>query len=207
MRYRSIAVVLFVMFPSLGLAAVPRPVDAWSDAAFTRARQRSALVREMVNELDASNVIVHIESSRLLPFGVGGVTRFVTSRGGYRYLRISLSIWLAPSDRVAILGHELQHAIELARSNVTDRHGVRRLFTGEDYFAVRGDEYFETRSALRVEREIRRELRRLELRTSRQALHPDQWHFPTGGISRPVALPDRWHFPTSGTSRPVALPD
>ena len=160
MRYRSIAVFVFaMMFPSSGLAAVPRPLDAWSDAVFTLARQRSALVRAMASELEASNVIVHIESSRVLPAGVGGVTRFVTSQGGYRYVRVTLSIWLAPSDRVAILGHELQHAIELARATAIDAEGLRQFLARAGAYAVRGDDFFETAAAVRVERRIRRELK------------------------------------------------
>ena len=183
MRYRSIVVFMLSMLPpSLGAAAVPRPVDAWSDAVLTLARQRSALVRAMVSELEASNVIVHVESSRLLPFGVGGVTRFVTSQGGYRYIRITLSIWLTPSDRVAILGHELQHAVELARADVSDRDGVRRLLQAEGY-TVRGEDFYETRAALLVEREIRGELRRPE------AL-PDKHRIASRSASR-QALPDK----------------
>jgi hypothetical protein len=160
MRYRSTAVFIFSMLlPSLAHAAVPRPVDAWSEAVFTLARQRSAVIRAMVSELDGSNVIVHIESSRLLPFGIGGVTRFVTSQGGYRYIRITLSVWLTPSNRVAILGHELQHAIELAHADATDTAALRRLFTSEGAYAVRTDDYFETREAVRVEKRIRQELK------------------------------------------------
>jgi hypothetical protein len=160
MRYRSIAVFVWsLLIPSLGVAAVPRPVDDWSDTVFTLARQRSALVRAMVSELDASNVIVHIESSRLLPLGIGGITRFVTSQGGYRYIRITLSTSLAPSDRVAILGHELQHAIEMTRFNAADTTALRRLFSGHGGYLVRGDDVFETREAVRVEQRIRRELK------------------------------------------------
>jgi hypothetical protein len=159
MRYSSIVVFCSILFPVSGFAATPRPVDAWAEGVFTLARQRSALVRAMVAELEASNVIVHIESSRLLPLGVGGTTRFVTSQGGYRYLRISLSIWLPPSDRVAILGHELQHAIEFARSSAADTAALRRLFASVGAYAVRGDNYLETREALRVEKRIRRELK------------------------------------------------
>ena len=159
MRYSFIVVCFSVLFPVSGFAAAPRPVDAWADAVFRLARQRSALVRAMVSELDGSNVIVHIESSRLLPFGIGGVTRFVTSQGGYRYIRITLSVWLTPSNRVAILGHELQHAIELAHADATDIAALRRLFTSEGAYAVRTDDYFETREAVRVEKRIRRELK------------------------------------------------
>ena len=183
MRYRSIAVLLFsLLIPSLGVAAVPRPVDDWSDTVFALARQRSALIRAMVSELESSNVIVHIESSRLLPLGVGGITRFVTSQGGYRYIRVTLSISLPPPDRVAILGHELQHALELARAGVSDRAALRSLLQADGY-TVRGEDVYETRAALLVEREIREELRRPDI--------PDKHRIPTRSASRQAALPDK----------------
>ena len=109
------------------------------------------------SELDGANVIVHIESSRRLPFG----WRHHALRhqpGRISHIRITLSVWLTPSNRVAILGHELQHAIELAHADATDTAALRRLFTSEGAYAVRTDDYFETREAVRVEKRIRREL-------------------------------------------------
>ena len=39
--------------------------------------------------------------------------RFVTNRGGYRYVRISLAAYARPESRAAMLGNELQHDCEL----------------------------------------------------------------------------------------------
>jgi len=74
----------------------------------------SPLVRDLVQQLEESNLVVHIESSRLLPSGVIGTMRFVTSRSGYRYVRISLAAYARPESRAAMLGHELQHDCEPA---------------------------------------------------------------------------------------------
>jgi hypothetical protein len=87
--------------------------------------------------------------------GVGGTTQFVTSRGGYRYVRITLAIDNSPAGRAIILAHELQHACEVATSKADDVPSVRQLFEKEGH---RIGEYFETRSAMNIERLARKEL-------------------------------------------------
>jgi hypothetical protein len=157
MRYLSMLCVLF--FPAVGFAGdslTPRPLDAIAADSLARALAGSALVRSLVATLESSNVIVHIQASRQLPSGIGGVTRFVVSRGGFRYVRITIAVDLPPTARTAILGHELQHACELAQSNAHDSATVRDLFMHAGH---RSGDYFETAAAIRVENTIRRELR------------------------------------------------
>ena len=63
-----------------------------------------------------------------MPIGIGSTTRFVTSRGGYRYLQITLGSELRMlGGRSAILGHELQHACEVwaVNSSATDVESMR----------------------------------------------------------------------------------
>ena len=83
----------------------------------------------------------------------------MASRGEYRYLRISLSVWLAPADRVAIVGHELQHALEVAHSLAANAAQVRRWFETSGFRVHLSRDLFETKAALQVENKIRRELR------------------------------------------------
>jgi hypothetical protein len=109
-----------------------------------------------VAQLEASNVIVHIESTMQLPLGVGGMTRFVTSRGGYRYLRITLGSDQSLRHRSSILGHELQHACEIASSTATDADAMRELFEEAGHH---DGPYFETSAAIEIERYVTRELR------------------------------------------------
>src|SRR5215213_8599334 len=118
MRYWSIVLSL-LLFPSIAAAQgklTPRPLDPLAVEAFAQALKRSEIVRSLVATLEASNVIVHIQTSRDLPPGIGGMTQFVTSRGGYRYVRITISNDLWGRTRIAILAHELQHACEVANS-------------------------------------------------------------------------------------------
>lgn len=157
MRY--VAIVLSLLFvPSLALAEgklTLRPLDPLAAETLARALEGSATVRDLVARLDASNVIVHIEVTLQMPAGIGGMTRFVTSRGGYRYLRITLDSEMTLRLRSALLGHELKHACEVADSPASDARSLRELFESEGH---RAGPYFETMAAIRVERDVRLQL-------------------------------------------------
>ena len=156
MRYLSILIVLFL--PSVTSAdarLTPRPVDPIAADTLARAFSQSGIVRSLVATLEQSNVIVHIEASAHMPFGIAGTTRFVTSRGGYRYVRITIDAELPKYAITAILGHELQHACEVADSGVSDLEGMRQLFTLRGH---RKSNYYETTAAIETEMRIRREL-------------------------------------------------
>ena len=155
MRYLSIFCV--VLFPAVAFADQPRlrPLDPVSSAALARAIERSAIARRLVSQLESSNVIVHIVSQTHMPGGIGGTTRFVTSRGGYRYLRITIGAALPLPQRSAILAHELQHAWEVARSSAETVEELKRLFEDEGH---RAGDFYETLAAIEVERNVRIEL-------------------------------------------------
>jgi hypothetical protein len=178
MRYSSI-VFLLVLLPSLSFAAEPRtrPLDPTAVEIFARALDRSPSVRSLVSQLEASDVIVHIDTSPALPPGVGGMTRFVTKSGGQRYLRVTVSLQMPWHARIAMLAHELKHACEVALSTVQDAAGMKRLFESEGFRPLLGRELFETAAAIRMEQAVRMELKERALpsrSTSRQAALPDK---------------------------------
>lgn len=74
----------------------------------------SPTLQSLVDRLQRSDVIVHVESRRLKSANVGGMLQFVTQAAGYRYLRITIDIALSPERAAMLLGHELQHAVEVA---------------------------------------------------------------------------------------------
>ena len=156
---------LVVLYLSVALDAsaqvrmTPRPLDPLAAETFEQAIVGSPLVRDLVRQLEASNLVVHIESSRSLPSGISGTMRFVASRGGFRYIRISLGTDLRPEARAAILGHELQHACEVAASDAHDIDAVRRLYQASGHHPTHSEDVFETRAALLVERQVKAELR------------------------------------------------
>jgi hypothetical protein len=133
-----------------------RAADALAAEILERAVARSPTVRVLIRQLEASDVIVHIETARDLPAGVGGMTRFVTKRGGLRYMRITIRAELAAADRIAMLAHELHHAREVADSDAGSAAEMQILFERTGHRAGR---YFETRAAQRIEQAVRHELR------------------------------------------------
>lgn len=135
-----------------------RAVDAWAAETLDRAQSRSAIVRSLLRELEGSDVIVHVRTASRLPHALAGMTRFVSRTGGYRYLRIDLDRALLPDARAAILGHELQHACEIARSGAASQDEVRRLFLTIGTLANDSQTY-ETREAMSTTLRVWRELR------------------------------------------------
>ena len=95
----------------------------------------------------------------VMPTDLGGTTRFMTSAGGYRYVRISLLRGLEATERAAILGHELQHACELADSTANDLEAVRRLYEGLGHRVNRSEELYETPAALLAGQRVWMEIR------------------------------------------------
>ncbi len=150
---------LIAVEASAQVRMTPRPLDPLAVETLDQALAGSPLVRDLVRQLEGSNLVVHIESSRHLPSGVSGTMRFVTSRGGYRYVRISLAVDGKPDARAAILGHELQHACEVAASDAYDIDAVRQLYQASGHQPTAGDDIFETKAAMMVERRVKAELR------------------------------------------------
>src|SRR5688572_31859087 len=88
----------------------------------------STTFRALVDALERSDLIVHIE--RRADAGPGrGSMHFVAGVERNRYVRITLH-GSAPMDAVvALLGHELQHAAEVADATwVSDAAGCARVY-------------------------------------------------------------------------------
>ena len=77
---------------------------------------QSATFRRLVHRIEASDVIVYVQLEPGLPTGVGGVLEFMAAGGDVRFLRISLGRQFQRPILVALLGHELQHAVEVAEA-------------------------------------------------------------------------------------------
>jgi hypothetical protein len=118
----------------------------------------SPTVERMLMALQSSDLVVLIET-RPLQRRVNGETRLVAAEGDVRYVRIRLRVPNALSDLGAVLGHELQHATELAAApGVRDEAGQRSHYLHIGYAAMSGG-YFETEGALEAGRRVAREVK------------------------------------------------
>jgi len=128
-------------------------------ALFAGAR-RSATFASLVTALDASDVIAYIELAHDLPSLVEGRLVLATRTSSHRYVRIQIRASQSPDEIIAVLGHELQHALEIAQApGVQDEASMRRYYerAGAGRSHERG---FETRAAQDAGRQVRLELRR-----------------------------------------------
>jgi hypothetical protein len=120
---------------------------------------RSPTFRRLVRELNDSDVVVHVLPGRVPPGLRGQLRHTVAAVEGLRYLFITVDARAAGPLAIAIIGHELQHALEVARAPE-----VGRSIRVDDYFEkiadapCRSARCFETAAAMRIQEQVVREL-------------------------------------------------
>ena len=131
-----------------------RVLDPWAAEALRLGLDRSQTFRDLVAELEASDVIVHVETRVTLPLSASGTTRLAAATDSRRYVRVVLLRDPLPVNRVAVLGHELQHACEISRSPVRDASGMRTLFDAIGRPSPGERTAYETEAAVKVSRVV-----------------------------------------------------
>jgi hypothetical protein len=72
--------------------------------------------------------VVYVQCARLRSHVEGELT-FLAAAGGVRYVMVRLAWHLTTHRKIAILGHELQHAIEIAdRPEIVDSRTLARAY-------------------------------------------------------------------------------
>ena len=166
MRFRLVVVLLSCVFlSSTVLAAEPNPHIRILDHALAKTVSdgiaRSPTFARIVDGLDRSNVVVYIGFSKVLPPSLGGRTTFMTATGKWRYLRIVICTHLSEVQRIAMVAHELHHALEIGSSpEVRDLHSLADLYKAIGVPAACQTQCYETASAIDAADDVDRELRR-----------------------------------------------
>lgn len=117
----------------------------------------SPTVDNLVSGLESADLIVGIETrppnrKRL------GEFRLVVATSGVRYGRVSVGVPNQLDVLLSVLGHELQHASEVAgAAQVRDVASLRAFYLAEGY-ATRGDGFYETDAAQLVGRHVQKEV-------------------------------------------------
>lgn len=117
---------------------------------------RSALVETFVGELERSDVVVYLEVLTAPSTGdIRGSMRFVSAAAGLRYLLIQVNGYHAmQAEQIAVLGHELWHALEVARApGIRDLPSFRRYY--QEHGVGWGSRCFETDEARAAEQRVR----------------------------------------------------
>ena len=135
-----------------------RPTSALGRKVIDAGVARSMTFRRLVQRLESSDVIVYVQMRPNMPSEIGGLLEFMGRGGANRYLRVSVGSLHHESVMVALLGHELQHAAEVA--DAPDVHTVGDF--GEFYRRVglpTGAGRYDSAAAQSAGRAVRAELR------------------------------------------------
>ena len=167
-----------VLDPAARTARV-RAADVRSAQLLVLGLQRSDTIRALVNQLEERDVIVYIEIQPALKRRLAGTLTWLTATAAHRYVRISINPELSTDLAISTLGHELQHAVEVAHapqivSNRTLEHFYREH--GENSRYERNG--WDTEAARVAGDDVRRELadgRPARVVDSIQPFDPDQW--------------------------------
>jgi hypothetical protein len=118
----------------------------------------SGTFRQLVEQLNASDIVVYVVLKQDRD-GLGAyLSHDIVSAGGRRFLRVAIDTLGTESLVVARLGHELQHALEVAQApEVRDAASLEQLFTRLDIRSVCVGCY-ETAAALQVQAAVEAEL-------------------------------------------------
>ncbi len=138
-----------------------RPNGALAASLLAEARRRSATVRALADEIETTDLLVFLTLSNE-PGKWRGGTHFASAGGSFRRLAIKINITLDRNEQIAVLGHELQHALEVARApDVTDAATLRRLYERIGNPGNRLGDAYETAAAQGVEHRVREEIWRV----------------------------------------------
>ena len=105
-----------------------RATDPGLTQLIATAAARSSTLAALLARLDDSDVIVYVGHA-VLDSRLRARLRFAGTSGGWRYLRVEIDCRQNLSEQVAFLGHELQHAAEIAGATATvDNGALQRLY-------------------------------------------------------------------------------
>ena len=121
--------------------------------------RESATFRTLVARLVRSDVIVYLQCQGYV--STGGRLSFVGAGGGYRYLMVRLGRVISTSRQIALLGHELQHAVEIADTpEIVDARSLAEQYRrfGHVSHVTRASTDYDTLAAIETGYRVLREL-------------------------------------------------
>ena len=104
-----------------------RSTDARVQAWLRIGAADSQTFRDLLRALGESDLIVHVQPVDHLP--TAGQTYFVGAHPSVRYVRIEVVPSGSTNEMVALIGHELQHAVEIAHERqIRDRRALAQFY-------------------------------------------------------------------------------
>jgi len=165
-----------------------RPLSPEARALVEDSLQRSPTVLALADALEQTDVVVLVSLS-MEPNRTdhGAHLCFVSGGGVLRFVSIWINLWKTiPTVRIALLAHELHHALEVAAApEVQDSASLARLYRRIGFEGPGGG--FESDGARRVEKQVLAELRAGGTRPTGVTRPQESARRPTrpGGSGRP----------------------
>jgi hypothetical protein len=140
-----------------------RTAEARLQSEINEGLARSPFFRGLVARLDASDVIVYIQSECGMSPRIFARLAFMGAAGGRRYVHVLVSCALTDDEQIAALGHELRHAVEIADApSVVDTTSLGEQYQRIGYAShgVPSGSGFESRAAIDAAHQVWAELSR-----------------------------------------------
>jgi hypothetical protein len=120
----------------------------------------SETFRRLVDRLNRSDVVVYLDCAGGTAAADGRLT-FVSAVGGYRYVHVRMARLPSTDVQIALIGHELQHAVEIADApDVVDSHSLAREYQRIGFLSPRitPGVSFDSDAAVEVGQRVLREM-------------------------------------------------
>jgi hypothetical protein len=158
-----------------------RPYDGRTAQLLLEGLERSSTLRATVDRLEQLDVIVYLEMQPALRKKLAGTLTWLAAAQSNRYVRISLNPEIAHDTLISTLGHELQHALEVAEApSVVDPTSLQAYYEKHGLSTAQHSNGWDSLAARVVGDHVRREL--AGMRTARvladsiQGFNPQEWH-------------------------------
>ena len=165
MVFRSLLVlgILFGVNHTSSAETTPRirVLDPLLRELFEDGIAQSPTFRTLVDKVEASSILVFVEGDIRMPIQLGARLNFVTSVNDFRYVRVAIDLTLPPRRQIALLAHELQHAVEIGeRPEIVDTEAMESLYEDIGFrpFEQRHHRNFETEAAIAMQDAVDQEL-------------------------------------------------
>jgi hypothetical protein len=169
--FARVLLLLLVATPSIAHAADPswdglrghlRTTDDRLRRLLELGTRTSPTFRALVHRLLESDVVVYLWCDRADAAPSDGRLTFVSAVGGYRYVVVRLVRFHSRERQIALMAHELRHAIEIADApHVVDEQSLEREYRRIGYMSrppTADRRTFDTRAAVDAGWQVMREL-------------------------------------------------
>lgn len=158
-----------------------RPYDGRTAAMLLEGLERSPTLRAIADRLEQLDVIVYVKMHPALRKKLAGTMTWLAATASHRYVCISLNPEMGREALIAALGHELQHALEVAEAPwVVDPASLQAYYEKHGHSTVKHINGWDSLAAQVVGDDVRRDLAGMRrgrlVADSIQAFNPLEWH-------------------------------